>query len=606
MKTTKIQKIYTGVFIFTAGMAFCTQAALAPENILLDDTLMVITCRDLNKSKSYITEGTTPLGMLLKDPAMQPFCNAIKEQIGTFKSELTKALDEKNIKWEEFQNNLFKGGISLSITGFQSIQKDSSDADSLLESFFFQPLIMAEFNSDNQKIKELFDKVEFTYGTENVADTEFISVNLNEKGTLWMGVKDSILYVTHSMNEGDDRKLSLENLTKIIDKPSDRSTLAQTERFKEQENITPETDYLWVNLEMITESVKEFVLLKDKEYVAPEAGSMEALVANARPLAIYNALGISAFKSFSISSQIENGEGFSTMSVACPSTERRGISALIDIYKKLDCTPAAFIPANIISYSIAQIDLPKAWEIISGTAMETIGLTKVMLPTIKAQIENSPEKIDLQKGLLENLTGEFIVINFPGDISSMEEIEQAYNAIILLGVKDTELFKSTINNSFKLLNPESAEEIISDLYTDTLFLDKIEGYIVVVLGNLTPEIQAYLDANGVMENKLADNKSLKAASARLGGFEQYAFSYTDQQQLFKQFSKAWNLIGELIYREIEEKGCDYLPTIKDIIAKLPAEEVFLKYLGFSISGLTIDDSGCEIKYYYPMPESIKK
>ena len=359
MKTTKIQKIYTGVFIFTAGMAFCTQAALAPENILLDDTLMVITCRDLNKSKSYITEGTTPLGMLLKDPAMQPFCNAIKEQIGTFKSELTKALDGKDIKWEDFQNNLFKGGISLSITGFQSIQKDSSDADSLLESFFFQPLIMAEFNSDNQKIKELFDKVEFTYGTENVADTEFISVNLNEKGTLWMGVKDSILYVTHSMNEGDDRKLSLENLTKIIDKPSDRSTLAQTERFKEQENITPETDYLWVNLEMITESVKEFVLLKDKEYVAPEAGSMEALVANARPLAIYNALGISAFKSFSISSQIENGEGFSTMSVACPSTERRGISALIDIYKKLDCTPAAFIPANIISYSIAQI----VWQI---------------------------------------------------------------------------------------------------------------------------------------------------------------------------------------------------------------------------------------------------
>ena len=136
------------------------QAALAPETILPENTLAIATIRDLSKECADLK--TTPLNLLLKDPAMKPFCDQVLESFNKMKEDS----DEIKVGLQfaaEYLTSL-KGGIALTVTAIERKKTDDPD-------FSFLPLVIAEFEGGTEKFDsamkdiqtKIFHKLSLTY-----------------------------------------------------------------------------------------------------------------------------------------------------------------------------------------------------------------------------------------------------------------------------------------------------------------------------------------------------------------------------------------------------------------------------------------------------------
>ena len=154
------------------------QAALAPETILPENTLAIATIRDL--SKEYTDLKTTPLNLLLKDPAMKPFCDQVLESFNKMKEDS----DEIKVGLQfaaEYLTSL-KGGIALTVTAIERKKTDDPD-------FSFLPLVIAEFEGGAEKfdsaMKDIQTKMETEFSSNKVQGVNFYNVPLDEGSALW-------------------------------------------------------------------------------------------------------------------------------------------------------------------------------------------------------------------------------------------------------------------------------------------------------------------------------------------------------------------------------------------------------------------------------------
>jgi len=578
------------------------QAALAPETILPENTLAVATIRDLSKECADLK--TTPLNLLLKDPVMKPFCDQVLESFNKWKEESDEA--KAGIQFAADYLTFLKGGIALTVTAIDVNE----------QGFHFLPLVIAEFDGGIEKfdsaVKDIQTKMETEFSSNKVQGVDFYNIPLDEGSALWVGLKGNLLYIAHNDNNAEDVAYTTESLGKILNRKDGDKTLAETELFKASTNITPDSDYCWVNLSLANDMGKTWVLTMDKEYEAPE-DPMEAMMAPARPLAIYNALGVSALKSFSVSSKIENGENYCQTKLVCPANERRGITGLIDTLETTDCAPTEMIPSDVMGYGKNQINVQKFWETVDSTTTEVMGGMKFMVQgVIQAGLEKSPEKIDLKAALLNNLTGEIMTVSFPNEIETTAESKINLDAedisisipstemVILLGVKDADLLIKTVRNVLIAAKSGVTDEVDAVME----YITKYDNYVAIKIGD-GKKVNEFLKANGkAQEKSLAKCKALQSAVEKVGGFKQNGFNYQNYKatvQTFLNLFKSYHNIAMKADTTDEASA-----ELNKIIEALPDFSAIEKYFDFSVGTAKVTDEGIEFKTYTPWPRDLER
>ena len=580
-------------------------AVIAPETILPESTLAVLTVRDLQKTRADFQASS--VGRLFNDPAMKPFCEYVCKQFSDAFNSLNGELSKKNIKLCDYKD-MINGGVAFAITSFKFAPGDSSVGT--VAGF---PLFMAEINGGSEKLKATLDdlqtKLETTFTTKEIAGNEFrlIPASGSDDLILWIGASGSTLYMSASKTSDECVANTRELFDKVLSKTTGETLLADSELFKKHTRITPDSDYAWVNIETITQNVRELVLFKDKEYVQP-TDTMEAMMAPPRPLVMYNALGLDALKSWSFTSRAENDGIYSYSTLLCPASERRGITALIDTLETTDCSPAEFIPADPMSYAKFKVNFSKFWDILDSTSTEAVGGMKIMIFSgIEEQIKAAPTEINLRKDLLENLTGEVIVLSYPDYIdvknnSTPDEpsfdIQGKKGIIILLGTKDTDKFISTAEAMFKTLNPE-VEEVMN-------FFHKMDGYVVLANDSEDiPQVKAFLEAKGkAQENGLAKSPALRDAAAKIGGFEAAEFGYLNTKAFISNLYTLWDKFKPIVIANQKNSGIP--EELTTALEKLPAWADIEKYFGISVNNVKVTPEGVESMVYDPWPEGLEK
>lgn len=587
-----------------------TQAALNPETFLPENTLAVATIRDLSKDCADLK--TTPHYLLLQDPAMKQFRDQVLESWNKFKNESEEF--EKGIQFASEYLTSLKGGIALTVTAIERKKTDEPD-------FSFLPLVIAEFEGGAEKfdsaMKDIQTKMETEFSSNKIQGVNFYNIPLDEGSVLWVGLKDNLLYIAHNDNNAEDVTYTTESLGKILNHKDGDKTLAETELFKRSTNITPDSSYFWLNLSLVNDLGKEWVLAADKEYEAPE-DPMEAMMAPARPLAIYNALGVSALKSFSVSSKIENGEFYTQTKLICPANERRGITGLIDTLEATDCAPTEMIPLDVIGYGKNQINVQKFWETVDSTTTEVMGGMKFMVQgVIQAALEKAPEKVDLKAALLNNLTGEIMTVTFPYEITPDAEGTEKHEVnvtvgeiaidpsmlpstqmVILLGVKDADLLIKTVRNILVAVKSDVTDEVDDIMGSIT----KCGNYVAIKIGD-GKKVNEFLKANGkTQEKSLAKCKVLQNAVEKVGGFKQNGFNY----QNYKGYTEFFTYICKLYPSMIEDTSSEAAKESVKIIEALPDFSVLKKYFDINVGTAKVTDEGIEFKSYTPWPRDLER
>jgi len=318
---------------------------------------------------------------------------------------------------------------------------------------------------------------------------------------------------------------------------------------------------------------------------------------------------VSALKSFSVSSKIENGECYYQAKLVCPANERRGITGLIDTIETTDCAPTEMIPLDVMGHGKNQINVQKFWETVDSTTTEVMGGMKFMVQgVIQAALEKSPEKIDLKAALLNNLTGEIMTVTFPNEIennaSDTNESEfhlkvsiPSTQMVILLGVKDADLLISTIKNIAETVNPDAADDIMG-------FITKCGNYVAIKTGN-GEKVNEFLKANGkAQEKSLAKCKALQSAVEKVGGFKQNGFNYSNDKatvQFFYNLCKSYHNIAMKADTTDEVSA-----ELSKIVEKLPDFSVIEKYFDFGVGTAKVTDEGIEFKSYTPWPRDLER
>ena len=582
-------------------------AAIAPETILPESTLAVLTVRDLQKEQAEFQ--ASAMGLLLKDPAMQPFCEYVSGHMTEAIKGLNEELGKKNIKLSDYKD-ILNGGAAFALT---SVKLTLSDSD--VEDVSALPLLMAEINGGSEKLKATLDdlqaKLEMTFSSEEIAGNEFRRItgtnDDDDDVILWVGASGSILYVTASQNSEEDMSYTREHLGKILSKTTGEKLLAESDLFTKHTRITPDRNYAWVNLDTITQNAKALVALKDKAYVQP-ADLMEAMMSLPRPMVIYNALGLGALKSWSMTCWSENGNEWFACNLVCPQNERRGLTSLLDAYVTSDCGPTESIPASVMSFSKSQVDMKKIWETIDSVTTEaTGGFKAMMLSGIQQALANAPKKIDLTADVLDNLTGEIVTVSFTAPAGSVdsskisenldpEVIKNLMGSVYILGVKDEDRFMSAVEGVIDVMNPGIMEAAME-------FIKKTDGYVAIVSGGKDiPALQAFLKAEGKPQEKsLAKCKALQDAAAKIGGFQGSGFGYSNNKQALAFLYNMWPLIAPAL------KSSEDIPEEVFIaFEKLPDFQVIEKYLGIGATKGQLTPDGLESVGYYPWPEGLEK
>lgn len=574
-----------------AAVSF-VQADLKPEQLLAENTVAVFSVR--NQPKTWSEFQQTPMGLLLNDPVMKPFCDGA---IDLIKTEL--ADEGINIDWASYMD-FVSGGIAGALTQLQI----NFNEDGGLEEPAIIPVFMVEVSDGAKfiaKIKEL-NKESEGVKTRTIEGTEFTIQSLGDSSEIWFGAKNNLFIATlvGNFDEGitdEDIQRTEKELIAIL-KGKREGSLADSTVFKENTAITPERDYVFLNFQPITDGIKKWVKVLDDDYEPPK-DIQEAMMATPRPMVIYNSLGLSALKSLSYSSWTENGESLGEALLVCPANERRGLTAFVNTLKIADCTPLPQVSVNVFSYDRSWVDVEKIWKNIDNTTTEALGgLKMVFMGMIQQQLDQNKD-IDLEKNILKNITGEVNTIWYDtkNENENLETLE-AY----LVGSKDPQAVIDTIINAIKTMNPgleiptkdingtkvyvfkspdvdiqieddEDSVEIDDDSSSDSLYFTALDKYFVVATDE--GAIKYALDKSDKGDKSLAKLKGLSAAVDKIGGYQQVEVGYADLKNTYTTFQASMNNIFSRTDDEDMEK-------VKAVFDKLPKLQEIEKYLGYYI------------------------
>ncbi|HLP77415.1 MAG TPA: hypothetical protein VK327_10920 [Candidatus Paceibacterota bacterium] len=621
------------------GLQSAIAAIPAPEKLLPDDTLVVVTAPDFAKFRDIYK--ASPQTQLWNDPAMKPFKDHF---LAKLQSELVQPLEKDlGVSLDDY-TSLPQGQLTFAMT-----QNGWKTADAQQPGFL---LLLDAKNHSSQlttnlaNLKRKWLDSGKSIKTEKLRDIEFSVLPLSEQD-----VPKSLKKIFKSDEEEEDSTgetnrtskaelvfgqyeslLIVGNSTKAVEKIAIHLTggsmpsLGDLAAFDANRTamFRDVPGYGWVNLKLLIE-----LMLKDSGKDA-ESNPMAAMF-NAQK--IISAMGVGSLRTLAFSFQSSADGTSAQFSLGVPESGRQGLFKLFPAPGK-DSTPPAFVPADAVKFQRLRIDGQKVWPTIqamlSEISPEASGSLDYIIGTANEAAKQKDPDFDLRKNLFGNLGDDIIAYEkAPTTAASLKDFNTG-PSLFLIGSPQPEQLASALKVVFQLTNPQAGapkerEFLGRKIYSmqapsvptgnaskgkATLSYAASGSYVAITTDSTI--LEEYLRSSDGEQKQLRETPGLTDAMAKVGGGNTGWFSFENQTETTRAILET--LRKSASTEESTNMLADGIPAFtpenpfKEWVdfSLLPPFETISKYFSYAVYTGSADPDGINFRFFSPVPAGLKK
>lgn len=623
------------IFIaMTFGFDSAHAAIPAPEKLLPDDTLVVLTAPDFAQIRELCK--TSPQAQLWNDPAMKPFKDHF---LATLEEKLIRPLErELGVSFEDYAS-LPQGQLTFAIT-----QNGWKTSEAQTPGFLF--LLDAKDRSSQLKtnltdLKRKWLDSGKSIKTEKLRDIEFSVLPLSEKD-----IPESLKKIMSSDEDEDsdtepnhtakaelvfgqfESLLIAGNSIKAVEKIAVHLTggsmpsLSDLAAF-ESSRVSMFRDvpgYGWVNL-------KSWISLLTKDAAKDTESNPFASLFNVPRMIAATGLGDVTTLAFNFQSTSEGS--FVRFALGIPESTRQGLFKLFPTAGK-ESMPPPFVPADAVKFQRVRIDGQKAWTTIENMLNEISPEMKTSMDYIidtanEAAKQKDPD-FDLRLNLFGNLGDDLIAYEKTSKGTTLAELNSS-PSIFLIGSPRPEQLASSLKAVFLLTSPgnqpKEREFLGRKIYSlpmpampgatkssPTLSYAASGSYVAISTDSAI--LEEYLRSSGSEQKQLRDAAGLTDAIAKVGGGSTGWLAYENQLENTR-------LAFEALRRNATEPQTTNMlaPGIPAFTPEnpfkgwadfslLPPFEKIARYFSFTVYAGSATAEALNINVFSPIPRELKK
>ena len=641
-----------GLLAFSLIAGTGLSAVPAPEKLLPDDTLLVLTAPDFAKLRASWEQ--LPLGQLWADPAMKPFRD---DFVKKWKEEFIQPLErELDIKFSDY-TSLVQGQVTFAFTqnGWQggaeptpgvvllvdtkdkssqlkknlaSLRKKWADGGKAIKTTKVRDYefttVPVSTNDVPKTLRKFFPKSSPVQeiGDENAAKPEAV------QDQLLIGQVDSLLILSSSMScvEKVVARFSggaVPALAEIAAYQQDQAALFRDAPF-----------YAWVNLKPVLEGLTRNLGEKKENPDAPNPFDI-------KPDKVLRAFGLTGLRTLAFTFQPSREGSLLQFFVGAPESSRQGLLKIL-AGEPRDARAPAFVPADAVKFQRWRIDGQKAWQtlqkMISDISPQWLNGINFLIDTANTAAKEKDPGFDLKKNLIGNLGDDLVSYEKAPRGDSPAE-RSSPPSLFLLGSPNAESLAASLKSVLVYASqqpgspPEEREFLGRKIYSVSL-----KGMMMpfgTAAGPATPRtlsyaasggyvafssdpsmVEEYLRSSEGVRNTLRERAGLAEAAQKVTGPGSSLFGYENQVETTRSFVEslrknsgsagaASGAAANLVPGALNVPAT--IQNLKGLMdfSLLPSFDSIAKYFSFSVYGGSATAEGLSLKFFSPVPPGVK-
>jgi hypothetical protein len=631
----------------------------APEKLLPDDTLLVVTAPDFSKVRDTFKASTQ--NQAWNDPALKPFKDDL---LSKWKDQVTDPLErELDLKLDDY-TSLPQGQVTFALiqNGWQGRDEDSLGKVLLIDTRDKT----SQLKSNLSKLRKKWVDSGKSLRTEKIRDFEFIILPLStndvpkairafmpqqpevqelgpddkplekprHKTELVIGQADSLLILADSVKAAE----------KIVSRLGGASLpgLADVASFQgSQAGILRDAPlYGWVNVKAFVDILAKTPAQKKENPDAPDP------FAGPPVERVLKAIGASGLRSLAFAVRASNDGTLVQAFLAVPESSRGGIFKIIAGEPKEVAVPQ-FVPADAVKFQRWRLDGQKVWaafeKILTDLSPQSGSMINTVLDMATASAKEKDPSFDVRKNLIGNLGDDIITYKKAPKSASVEDIANA-PSIFLLGSPKPEELVAALRSIFGMTSasgaPTEREFLGRKIYSAPMPNLPLPGVAptpgakartlqyaasgsYIAMSTDASMIEEFLRSSDSQAKALRETPGLVDASQRVMGPGTGLFGFENQAETMKTTfemlrknakngasnpsnssslgSAALNPLTGSLGIGNAEKG------MKDLMdfSLLPPFEKIAKYFYISVYGAGATSEGLQFKIFAPTPPAVK-
>jgi hypothetical protein len=650
------------------SLALTSGAAIpAPEQILPDDTLVLLTAPDYGKLHEIWQ--TSPRNRFWNDPAMKPLQDKF---LSRWQEEVVKPIEQDLGVRLDTLASLPQGQLTFAITrnawqggddqplGFLFLLDARAKAGLLRTNLadLRKKWVSAGKTLKTEKIRDVDFSI-FPFTTNDVpkplskflwrppvfpqvsggSDLKQAPVNPSGKGDILLDTLTVLITASKELVIGQvDSLLIVGNSAKGVEKVVIRLTGGSVPTLGElaayqanhQALFRDAPFYGWVNVKAIVDALAR----KSSDTKAPEnPDPFEPL----KPEKLVSATGLASCRTLAFNLQ-DSSEGFlCQFFLSVPDAGRQGVFQVAPGTGK-EASPPPFVPADAAHFFRWRLDGPKAWAALekglNDLSPQSLSAVNLILDTANARAKQTDPSYDLKKALLANLGDDIISYeraprdNTPADLQSPP-------SIFLLGSPNPEQLAVALKRLFVIFpqgdSPAERDFLGRKIFSvpmpplpflmsgplrpvalRTLSCAASGGY--VAMSTDTPLLEEYLRSSESQAKALREKPGFLEAAQRVGGMGTGCFGYENQADTMRAaFEAAKNDPGAAT----NGVGPSLFPGLPGItgpeenlnewmdFSLLPAFDKVAQYFSSTVYAGSANADGLTLKLSVPTPPALR-
>ena len=669
MNLSKALGLALGVLPAALLLFALTSAATipAPEQLLPDDTLILLTAPDFNKLRQIIQK--SPKSQLWNDPAMKPFRDKF---LSRWQEEVVKPIERELELSLDSYVTLAQGQLTIAVTksdwqgsddqplGFLLLL-DAGDKTGLLKTNLAdlrRTWVTAGKKLQTEKIRNLeFSVFPVTTNEMPKALSKFLwrppvfpqvsagpdlqqaPVSPSGKGDILLDMLRVLLTASKELVVGQvDSLLIIGNSTKGVEKVIIRltggtiPTLGEMAAYQasHQALFREAPFYGWVNIKAFVDTLAR----KSSETKPPEIPDpFEPL----KPEKLINATGLASCRTLAFNLQNSSEGTLLQLFLSVPDAARQGIFQVLAGATN-EASPPAFVPADAAHFLRWRLDGAKTWatleKMLDYLSPQALSAVNLILDTANARAKQSDPGFDLKKTLLGNLGDDIISYARAPRRNTPAEL-QSPPSLFLLGSPNPEQLAVALKRLFVIFPqgdaPAEREFLGRKIFSVPLppmpfpmagtarptlprMLSCAASGGYVAMSTDTAMLEQYLRSGENQAKALRDTPGLLEAAQRVGGMGTGLFGYENEMDTMRTaFEAAKNDPGA----STNGVGPSLFPGLPGIIGPesnlndwmdfslLPAFDKVAQYFFFTIYAGSANVDGLTLRLSAPMPPALR-
>ena len=621
----------------------------APEKLLPDDTLVLVTAPDFARLRDLVKK--SPQSQCWNDPAMKQFKDKF---LLKWNEDLVKPLErDLDVKLDDY-TALLQGQLTFALTqnGWQGQDGQMPGLILLLDSRDKS----AQLKRNLADLKKKWVDAARPVRTEKLRDVEFtiLPISTNDVPQTLRKLLPKRAEV-QELGDDKDKKpqpkeelvlgqfeslLLIGNSTKALEKVVVRltggamPTLGETAAYQAN-HLAMFRDapcYGWLNAKALVDLIVKQAAEKKQNTDAPNPFDVS-------PEKIVSALGLTALKTAAFSLQESSEGSLFQFFLGVPEASRQGLFKILAGEPK-ETNPPRFVPADAIKFQRWRMDGQKVWATLEKTindiSPQWMSGINFLLDTANTAAKDKDPGFDIRKNLIGNLGDDIVTYQKAPRGTSPAELRSP-PSVFLLGSPQPEQLAAALKSVLVYLSqqagtpPQEREFLGRKIYSIQLrqmgqptgggaaapvSFNYAAGSGYVAMSTDASMVEEYLRSGESDAKALRDTSGLTEAAQKVTGPGTSLFGYQNETETLRAFFEALRKEPGSNSSASPASGLNMLSaslgfpasqTLKDWLdfSLLPSFDKISKYFYFNVYGGGATADGLILKAFNPRPLALK-